>query len=620
MNKKIFTSIHDLENNAPDNSIGIRILTGLMIAATLAGAFFAGFFPIRYCNDSWWHIKTGQVLWDYFQQNGFLSFPPYDVFTSTGANTPWINHEWLADLIFYGAYAVGGLQGAIAFKSLFLMMTIALLILYMVRNGVSWKMACLGAVLVLLASQTSLDLRPPIFTYLFIVIFLHIILCFQLDEYFKLAFFGAMIAEIVWVNLHGGAVIGVILIFFWWLSELWFCIVTWLNENPTDPSFKRLSSATIILLSVTLASFINPFTYHIHLLPMKVMNDPWLVSRIGELSSPDIHQTRAFELIILGIFLLPMLRAGSIWVYEGLAIIFFGHHALNYVRQIPLFALVAVPPLMSALAEERRALIPMNREEVEYSGFWGSLCAFIKWLLNRHVDVVVAFLVVAYVFGLRPGKIWERNYNDFPYLRMDGYWKEAYPVDAVNFIERYKIPGPMFNHDNFAGYLIWRLCPEKYTIFTDSRYDLWGSEFAKEEIAMIAARDIPLGGYGEKGNWWGFPDTIKTKDEILKLIRSGIYPNLVNLTDWFNSDKPYWQYLLDDKYKINFIILYDIDPLQYYLQKQFLGWFLVFHEKGYVIYLRDDPMNDATLQKFAKNHRERLRPPNTTTTAPPSSQ
>lgn len=597
------------ESSTLESSAGIRLVTSLMIVITLVGAFLAGFFPVRGCNDPWWHLKTGQYLWNYFLEYGFLSFPPYDVFTYTGANTPWVNHEWLSDLLFYGAYSLGGLQGANLLKALVLTLTIGLLILYMVRNGVSWKMACLGSLIVLLASQTALYMRPPIFTYLFIVIFLHIILCFQLDEYYVWAFIGAIVAEIVWINLHGGAVIGLILLFFWWLSELWFCIVTWLRENPTAPSFKRLHTATLVLIAVTLASFVNPFTYHVHLLPFNVMGDRWLVANIGELQSANMHYTRAFELIILGLFFLPMLRAGSIWIYEGLAIVFFGHQALNYMRHIPLFAIVAVPPLMSALAEERRALIPYKEEDEEYTGFWGTLFATVKWLLNQHVDVVVAFLVIAYVFGVRPGKIWAQNYHDWPSLRSDGYVREHYPVDAVNFIERYRPAGPLFNHDNIAGYLIWRLSPEKYTIFTDTRYDLWGSRFAKEELAILTARDIPLGGYDTGRDWWQFSDLIKTREQIQYLIDTGEFPQFPDLQEWLQSGKPYWQYLLDDKYKINFLITFDIDPIQYYLQKKFLGWFQVFHEKGYVIYLRDNPQNDEILQKFAQNHREHLRPP-----------
>ncbi len=607
MNKKHVLSTHAIDNHSPETSRSLQWITTLMILTTLGGAFWAGLFPIRGSNDCWWHLKTGEYLWDYFQKNGWFHFPPYDVFTYTGSSIPWVNHEWLSDLFFYWAYALGGIQGAIILKSLVLTLAIALLLLYMVRNGVGWKMACMGSLMILFASQTSIDLRPPVFTYLFVAIFLHLILCFQLDEYVNWAFVGAIVSQILWINLHGGAVIGIILLFFWWLSECWFCIVTWLHENPTAPSFKRLSTATFIFAAVSLSSFINPFTYHVHLLPFKVMNDTWLVSVIGELQSANMHYTNSFELIILGLFFLPMLRAGSIWVYEGLAIVYFGHQALNYMRHIPLFAIVAVPPLISALAEERRVLIPRDIEEGENLGFWGILCASVKWLFNRHVDVVVAFLVIAYVFGMRPGKIWERNYKDYPSYRSDGYVRDTYPVDAVNFIERYRLAGPMFNHDNFAGFLIWRLAPEKYQIFTDSRYDLWGSIFAKEELAILNAREIPLGGYDANGEWWHFNDLIKTKEQIQSLIYAGEFPEFVDLKEWFASDKPYWQYLLDDKYKINFLITYDIDPIQYYLNKKYLGWFLVCHEKGYVVYLRDDPKNDEILNKFAQNHREHLR-------------
>ena len=40
--------------------------------------------------------------------------------------------------------------------------------------------------------------------------------------------------------------------------------------------------------------------------------------------------------------------------------------------------------------------------------------------------------------------------------------------------------GPMFNHDNFAG-IDLAAVSRTHELFTDSRYDLWGSVYAKEE-------------------------------------------------------------------------------------------------------------------------------------------
>ncbi len=601
-------------NHQPTNFTSprvVRLIASTLLVLTLLGAFWAGLFPIRGSNDPWWHLKTGQVLWQHFQTEGF-SFPEYDVFTYTGEETPWINHEWLADLIFYAVYAFSGLQGTILFKSLLITLTIALLIFYMVRNGVSWPMACTGAIVALLASQSTLFLRPPIFTYLFIVIFLHIILCFQLNEHFKLAFFGAILAEILWINLHGGAVIGILLVFFWWLSELWFCCVTWINENPTAPSFKRLRTSTLVLICVTLASLINPFTYEVHLLPFNVMNDNWLVRNLGELQSPNMHYTNAFEAIILGLLLLPMLRAASIWVYEGLAIVFFAHQALNFLRHIPLFALVAVPPLFNALAEERQALMPIHDKNREYKSIWGRLYLAIKWLLDHQIDIILIFLLFAFTFGLRPGKIWTRNFHDFHHLVSHGYIKERYPKGAVDFIEHYKLPGPMFNDDNFAGYLIWRLSPEKRKLFTDSRFDLWGSYYAKEKIGVYQARSLPVGAYDELGNWvveFGDEWNRKSIRQLLNMRK-----DLPELQAWFDSGKEYWKWVLD-KYNVNFIISYERQPIDIYLRNQFRGWHLIYDDiimynknGGYVIYIRDTEENLPLIRKHALIHRDHIPP------------
>lgn len=578
----------------------ISVITVCLILFTLIGAFWAGMFPLRDRHDTWSHLKTGEILWNHFADHGF-SFPTFDGFTYTGSETAWINLEWLSDLIFYTFYRFGGLYTAIVLKSLLFTLTIALLILYMFRNGVGWKMSCVGSMIAMLACQTTLELRPPIFTYLFIIIFLHIILSLQQDEYFKWAVLGAILAEILWANLHGGAVLGIILMFFWWLSELWCCLITWMRENPTSPSFRRLGISSWILLAVTLASLINPFTYHIFLEPLHVNRDLWLLRNLEELKAPNMHYANAFEVIILGLLLLPMMRAGSIWIFEGLAIVFFGHQALNHVQYIPIFALIATPPLLSALAEERRALIPLDRDEDDYSGFWGNLLSRVKWCFKFHVDVILVFVLFAYTFGMRPGKIWHRNVLDFNRLISEGFVRDAFPCHAVDFIEQIKISGPMFNDYQFAGYLIYRLSPEKTKVYTDNRFDLWSSRYAKEAKSVYDASEFPAGAYNQWGSWYEFNSQHQREDfEFLAIEKQ--YPEL---TEWYLSKKPYWLFVLD-KYAVNYIISVKDTPLDRLLQKQFQGWFLIFDSGGYVIHLRDKPENSQLIREKALNHKNHI--------------
>ena len=90
------------------------------LLAALAGVVFIGMFSTEaYDSDFWWHLKTGQFLW---QQH---RLPAPDPFAYTTANAPTayqgelvtryfnLTHEWLAQLGIYLAYALGGIPGVI---------------------------------------------------------------------------------------------------------------------------------------------------------------------------------------------------------------------------------------------------------------------------------------------------------------------------------------------------------------------------------------------------------------------------------------------------------------------------------------------------------------------------
>src|SRR5215831_14113899 len=68
-------------------------------------------------SDTWWHLKTGQYI---VQQHRLPVPDPFGYTTYTGADaykgesvTRYFNltHEWLAQVIMYGAYAGGGYTG-----------------------------------------------------------------------------------------------------------------------------------------------------------------------------------------------------------------------------------------------------------------------------------------------------------------------------------------------------------------------------------------------------------------------------------------------------------------------------------------------------------------------------
>src|ERR1700676_547839 len=55
--------------------------------------------------DLWWHLRTGQLI---LQNHALFHTDPYS-FTRFGQ--PWINHEWLSEVLLFGLYRVAGFGG-----------------------------------------------------------------------------------------------------------------------------------------------------------------------------------------------------------------------------------------------------------------------------------------------------------------------------------------------------------------------------------------------------------------------------------------------------------------------------------------------------------------------------
>ena len=100
--------------NVPEESVcldrGVG-LSGLHLAAFLAFVVLAAFFHLS-CVDIGFHVRTGELVWQ------TRSIPATNTFSSVHAEAPWLLHQWLPGLAFYGAWQWGGVGGAIALRIL----------------------------------------------------------------------------------------------------------------------------------------------------------------------------------------------------------------------------------------------------------------------------------------------------------------------------------------------------------------------------------------------------------------------------------------------------------------------------------------------------------------------
>src|SRR5690348_11145950 len=173
------------------------IVQRLLIAALLA-VVLAVLSHTRADPDLWGHIRFG---YDTVAARAIVHADPYS-FTS---DIPWINHEWLAEVITYAAYAIGGGFGL----SLLKVIIIAATLLVVVRQWPAalparlrlWLMA---AVLIGTIPQAN-HVRPQLFSLLLFAVLLGLL---AEPAGALVTIVCVMLVFALWVNLHGGWIVG----------------------------------------------------------------------------------------------------------------------------------------------------------------------------------------------------------------------------------------------------------------------------------------------------------------------------------------------------------------------------------------------------------------------------
>src|SRR4051794_33179266 len=143
-------------------------------------------------SDTWWLLRTGELI----LHTGHI--PTTDIYSSTVRGGYWPNHEWLAEVLFYACYALGGLP--LLFLACAGLTTAAWYGLVRLGEGPGWARAV--ALLMGIASQELLwSVRPHLFSLAFLVLLLTLLPARRFHWLYPLLF-------LLWANLHAGVAFG----------------------------------------------------------------------------------------------------------------------------------------------------------------------------------------------------------------------------------------------------------------------------------------------------------------------------------------------------------------------------------------------------------------------------
>ncbi len=390
--------------------------------------------------DIWWHLKTGEVI---YQGGNILD---KDIFSYTKAGENWVNHEWLSQVIFYITYKLFGLYGPITLKIFVLMASF--FIIYK-RNQLFLRgyYNIFSIAFIVMISHISWLSRPLIFTFLFIPLTLYLLDLYILKN--KKIIWSLPLIMLLWVNLHGSFILGLLLLFLY-------------TANTLTHDRKKgvyLSKIFVASLAVTL---INPNTYEILLYPLQYATYSVHSMYIEEWQSPSFATFSTFEASLL-FSLIVLAFSKRIAVLDLVLILLFTHLGLFAIRNTVLYAIVVVPIIFKYaqhLMEDKLSSLKISQEKLRIFS----------------ISFSFAFLVIG--IGLFGHDFYTTDYKNLKESPAD---YSDLPKNATDYLllnkgdlSRYN----MFNTYHWGGYLIWRLYPD-YRVFIDGRADLYG-DFIEE--------------------------------------------------------------------------------------------------------------------------------------------
>jgi len=429
-----------------------RLITILTFLAILTMAV-----RVAVDTDTWWHLKAGEWM---SEKGAVLRTDP---FSSTRFGENWVYPGWLAQIMLYQVYRVGG-YGALNMLTGFLVLLAFALI--WPRLDAPPLVRAFVLILGAAASGVYWAARPHIFSFVLAGGFLAILEGFEERDRRWMLMLPVLMA--VWANIHGGFAIGFLILFSYVGGAILELLAEAISGQGLRAAVKGKAGDLRWLLLITLACAaavaLNPNGPVLLLYPFKTVSIGVLQQYIQEWQSPDFHRAEVLPFLVMMLALLTALTTTTRKVQPAEYLLAAGFLLLALLsgRNIALFALAGTIPLARHGYGGLLRLKPLFPERKDLSE---------RVTRPLNALLVVLFLIAAIL------KIRIPLQQDV----IQDAFEESLPVGAVDYLEEHPGLGTLFNSYNWGGYVIWRLHPD-YLSFVDGRTDLFGDVILNDYV------------------------------------------------------------------------------------------------------------------------------------------
>lgn len=423
-------------------------------------------------NDLFLHLETGDIVLKTH------SVPRVDDYSALARGRPYVAHEWLAGVLFRLVQGAFGFNGLVVLKVLVALGVAALLHAAARRFGASpaASVACLAFVMILAAARFME--RPHIFTFLMTAAFLWLLAGRRAGARAPLWAFVPL--QILWANLHGGFILGPILVA---AAALSAGLDAGRGPAPAVSPRREAWSLGLLAPGLVAVSLLNPYGPGLLRFPFQLTGSAFMgeiYEWLPPFGSPFASTYMARYYIVWIVF-----GAGVLLVsygpgrgrlvspppgsFAGIVFVFFLALSLRMNRNVADFALASMPGVAAGLGPAAARL--SGREPAAHRG-----TAPLPWIAAILLSLAVWFAVAGYPYG--------------PSLRRTmglGLGRNI-PVGAADYLDSIGMHGGVFNTYSSGAYLVYRLYP-KVRVGMDSRNDVYGEELYREYTRALTDAD-----------------------------------------------------------------------------------------------------------------------------------
>ncbi len=188
----------------------------------------------------------------------------------------------LYDAVIAAIHHVAGLNGVVLFTAVVIASTFALLFRFVLRRSGSFVAALFLTLLAAAAAQIHMLARPHVLSWLFILLWVEALYRFEEGKGSALLWLPPLM--LLWVNVHGGFILGLVLLALFGCAHIWNYLAA-----PSAGNRRQIVQLAVTFCACLAVTLLTPYGYKLHVHVYQYLSNGYLMNTINEFMSPNFH-------------------------------------------------------------------------------------------------------------------------------------------------------------------------------------------------------------------------------------------------------------------------------------------------------------------------------------------